>query len=66
MSFSSCINSRFGITDKAVQDREEVGKAVREGKDLEEASAPFVSEEAFENWYSSFCEALKTAVGEQG
>jgi hypothetical protein len=49
-----------------VQDREEVGKAVREGKDLEEASAPFVSEEAFENWYSSFCEALKTAVGEQG
>ena len=54
------------LADKAVQDREEVGKAVREGKDLEEASAPFVSEEAFENWYSSFCEALKTAVGEQG
>ena len=56
----------YHLADKAVQDREIVGKAVREGKDLEEASAPFVSEEAFENWYSSFCEALKTAVGEQG
>ncbi len=56
----------YHLSDKAVQDREAVGTAVREGKDLEEASAPFVSEEAFENWYASFCEALNKAVGEQG
>lgn len=56
----------YQLSDKAVQDREAVEKAVGEGQDLEEASAPFVSEEAFENWYASFCEALNAAVGEQG
>lgn len=56
----------YHLSDKAVQDREAVEKAVGEGQDLEEASAPFVSEEAFENWYASFCEALNAAVGEQG
>ena len=56
----------YHLSDKAVQDREAVEKAVGEGQDLEEASAPFVSEEAFESWYASFCEALNAAVGEQG
>ncbi len=56
----------YHLSDKAVQDREAVEKAVGEGQNLEEASAPFVSEEAFENWYASFCEALNAAVGEQG
>lgn len=56
----------YHLSDKAVQDREAVEKAVGEGQDLEEASAPFVSEEAFESWYASFCEALNAAAGEQG
>ena len=30
----------------------------------EEASAPYVTEEAFEEWYNSFCDALKSAVSE--
>ena len=42
------------------------GAACASGLDLEEASGPFVSEEAFENWYASFCGALNSAVGEQG
>lgn len=56
----------YHLADQALQDRELVAKAVKEGQDLEEACAAFVSEEAFENWYASFCDALNTAVGEQG
>ena len=33
------------------------------GKSLEEASKDYVTEEAFEAWYQSFCDALKTAAG---
>ena len=56
----------YHLSDQAAQDWESVAKAVKEGQDLEEASAAFVSEEAFEEWYASFCDALNTAVGEQG
>ena len=56
----------YHLADKAVQDREIVEKGIEEGQDPEEVSAPFVSEEAFENWYAAFCDALNTAVGEQG
>lgn len=55
----------YHLSDKAAQDREIIEKAVKEGQDLEEASGPFVSEEAFESWYASFCDALNAAVGEQ-
>ena len=40
----------YHLADKAVQDREIVEKGIEEGQDPEEVSAPFVSEEAFENW----------------
>ncbi|MCI9338554.1 MAG: extracellular solute-binding protein [Lachnospiraceae bacterium] len=56
----------YHLSDQAAQDRESVEKAVKEGQDLEEACAAFVSEEAFERWYASFCDALNAAVGEQG
>lgn len=56
----------YHLADKAVQDREIVEKGIEEGQDPEEVSAPFVSEEAFENWYAAFCDALNAAVGEQG
>lgn len=56
----------YHISDQAAQDRESVEKAVKEGQDLEEACAAYVSEEAFEKWYASFCDALNAAVGEQG
>lgn len=55
----------YHLSDKAAQDREIIEKAVKEGQDLDEASEPFVSDEAFESWYASFCDALNAAVGEQ-
>ena len=33
---------------------------------LEEAAAPFVTEESFEEWYASFCDALNQAVEKKG
>ncbi len=56
----------YHLADQAKLDRESVVKAVKEGMSVEEAAAAFVSEEAFEKWYTLFCDALYTAVGEQG
>lgn len=53
----------YNLADQAAADREAVMAALAEGKSLEEASASFVTEEAFENWYGSFCDALNGAVG---
>lgn len=52
----------YNLADKAVQDRAEVAAALEQGKNLEEASGAYVTEEAFEKWYNSFCEALNHAV----
>ena len=35
-----------------------------EGKSLEEAAGPYVTEEAFEKWYTAFCDTLSSTVGE--
>jgi multiple sugar transport system substrate-binding protein len=53
----------YNLADKAAKDREAVVEALARGESLEEASAPYVTEEAFENWYNSFCDALNTAAG---
>ena len=34
-----------------------------QGESLEEASADYVSDGAFEEWYGAFCEALRAAAG---
>ncbi len=52
----------YNLSDKAAEDRAKVVAALEQGKKLEEASAEFVSEEAFEAWYSSFCKELNNAV----
>lgn len=52
----------YNLSDKAAEDRAKVVAALEQGKTLEEASAEFVSEEAFEAWYSSFCKELNNAV----
>ena len=52
----------YNLSDRAAEDRAKVVAALEQGKNLEEASAEFVSEEAFEAWYSSFCEELNNAV----
>ena len=52
----------YHLADKIAEDKAAVAAALREGKSLEEASAPYVTEEAFEEWYNSFCDALVNAA----
>ena len=52
----------YHLADRAAEDRMAVEAALAQGLSLEEASAPYVTEEAFKEWYSSFCDALKSAV----
>lgn len=52
----------YHLADQAAKDRIKVEAALAQGKSLEEASGDFVSEEAFEAWYQSFCDALTSAV----
>lgn len=52
----------YNLADRAAEDRENVIAALGQGKSLEEASAKYVTEEAFEEWYVSFCEALSQAT----
>lgn len=52
----------YHLADRAAQDRAEVLAAMAGGKSLEEAAAPYITEEAFEEWYDSFCDALNQAV----
>lgn len=52
----------YDLADKAAADRAAVAASIEEGLSLEEASAPYVTEEAFEAWYGSFCAALNAAV----
>ncbi len=53
----------YHLADRAAEDRAAVAAALAQGESLEEASAPYVTEAAFESWYGAFCEALNTAVG---
>ena len=53
----------YNLADRAKEDRAVVAAALGQGVSLEEASAPYVTEEAFETWYHSFCDALHAAAG---
>ncbi len=53
----------YNLSDKAAADRILVEEALADGKSLEEACAPLLTEEAFETWYDDFCKALNEAVG---
>lgn len=53
----------YHLADQAVEDRAGVVAAIEAGANLEDASAPYVTEEAFEKWYDSFCDALHQSVG---
>ena len=52
----------YNLTDKAAEDRAAVAAALEQGASLDEASAPYVTREAFEGWYDSFCDILNTTV----
>lgn len=53
----------YHLADQAAADRADIVAELDKGRTLEEASAPYVTEEAFEEWYDSFCNALNSAVG---
>ncbi|MCI8417239.1 MAG: extracellular solute-binding protein [Lachnospiraceae bacterium] len=53
----------YHLADQAAADRAEITASLSQGMSLEEASAPYITEEAFEGWYNSFCNALQQAVG---
>ena len=53
----------YHLADQASADRAEVLEAIARGESLEEASADYVSDGAFEEWYGAFCEALRAAAG---
>jgi multiple sugar transport system substrate-binding protein len=52
----------YNLSDKAAADREEVLNRISQGMSLEEASAEYLTDEAFSQWYQAFCEALETAI----
>lgn len=53
----------YNLSDKAAADRARVVEALAEGKSLEEACAPYLTEESFSAWYDQFVSALKEAAG---
>ena len=50
------------LLDKAAADREQVEQLLAQGQSLEEATASYVSDEAFQTWLTAFREALDAAV----
>lgn len=55
----------YNLPDKAAADREQVKAALEAGASLEEATAGYITDEAFEAWYEEFLSALQGAVKEQ-
>lgn len=55
----------YNLSDQAAADRAEIAQAMARGMSLEEASADYVSDAAFEQWYEAFCGALSAAVNKK-
>ena len=52
----------YHLSDKLSEDLAAINEAVANGSSREEAVAPYISDEAFEQWYESFCEALQQSL----
>ena len=52
----------YNLTDRAAEDRAAVIAAMEQGISMDEAAQPYVTDDAFEDWYESFCAALDAAV----
>lgn len=65
-SFKNGIEARkvleCNLADLAAENRAVVEAAVKQGVELEEAAAPYVSQEAFTAWYTDFVQAMNSAV----
>ena len=65
-AFDNGTNARkileYNLADKAAADRAAVEESLGQGKSLTEAAAPFISDEAFNQWFDTFNTALEDAV----
>lgn len=52
----------YNLSDKLAADKEAVDEAVASGTSKKEALKPYLTDEAFEEWYAGFCDALEQAV----
>lgn len=52
----------YSLQDKAVKDRETVKEEIARGKTLEEAAAPFMTEDNFDQWFEEFKSQLEKCV----
>lgn len=55
----------YNLSDKASQDKAQIDALVAAGTSREDAQKEYISDEAFEKWYSDFVDALKQAAGKQ-
>ena len=66
--FDNSYNARqvleYNLSDKVKADKEAVEQEVASGTSREEAVAPYITDEAFDEWYDSFCQALNDSVAE--
>lgn len=54
----------YNLSDQAAADKAAIDEAVASGVSREEAEKAYISDEAFENWYTAFCSALSQAAGQ--
>ncbi|MCI9078700.1 MAG: extracellular solute-binding protein [Lachnospiraceae bacterium] len=52
----------YNLADLAAENHTAVEAAVKQGVSLEKAAAPYVSQEAFTAWYTSFVQTLETTA----
>lgn len=52
----------YNLSDKAAKDRELIKSQLEQGVSLDEACEPYLTNEAFEQWYQSFCNALEDSI----
>ena len=52
----------YNLSDKAQADRALIDEAVSQGRSRAQAVDTYVTDEAFEAWYQSFCQALNAAA----
>ena len=68
-TFDNCYAARkvldYNLSDKAAADRASVQAALASGQTLEQAVAPYVTDQAFDAWYASFTAALEGAAYKQ-
>lgn len=52
----------YNLSDKAAADRETIKRQLERGVSLDEACEPYLTDQAFEQWYQSFCNALEDSI----